>query len=164
MQGTLALTVGAAREVQARVTRGTVSATDTSSGELTLLPPIVVSVDGGGSASGIGAWPILSGGSSEAGGFVVVRIDPGNDANLSDPVTFAAATAGGGRWTLDTSTASPILGTVNAVTGFLGVNGIRVSDARGLSSVVQVLTRSNPVLTIDAIRSDAASDAWALVN
>lgn len=98
VDGTLSLGVGAPMEVQARVSRGAASATDASSGELTLLPPVALNVDGGGSASGIGAWPIVSGGSSEAGGFVAVRIDPGNDADLSDAVTYATATDAGGRW------------------------------------------------------------------
>ncbi|MEY4692718.1 MAG: hypothetical protein RIT19_3043, partial [Verrucomicrobiota bacterium] len=164
VQGALVLTAGTAGEVEARVTRGSVSVTDSSSGELTLRPPVTVGIDGGATAVGIGAWPILTGGSSGAGGFVLVRFDPGNDGDLSDVVAFNAVTGVDGRWTLDTSTASPILGGVNPAMGFLGVHGVRVADARGLSTAEQVLTRGIPALTIDAIRSEAASDARALVG
>ena len=163
-QGSLALSVGAAQQVQAQVTRAGVSVDDATTGELTLLPPVTVSVDGGAVVSGAGLWPVLSGGSSGAGGFVIVRINPGNDANLTDVVNYSAATDVSGRWTVNTLSASPISGSANSATGFLGVNGIQVFDAQAVTSVAQVLTQSNPVLTIDSIRSEAVTDTLALVN
>ncbi|MEY4327226.1 MAG: hypothetical protein RIS24_3397, partial [Verrucomicrobiota bacterium] len=163
-QGTLALSVGAAQQVQAQVTRAGVSVDDASTGELTLLPPVTVSVDGGAVVSGAGLWPVLSGGSSGAGGFVVVRINPGNDANLTDVVNYSVTTDASGRWTLNTLSASPISGSANSTTGFVGVNGIQVSDAQAVTSVTQVLTQSNPVLTIESILSEAVTDTLGLVN
>ena len=90
-----ALAAGASYEVVATAQRaGTPSVSDTSTLEATITSSPIVAIDitgdsagdptHNGSASGSATLPIINGTSSNAGGFIVVRLDPNNDGNLAD--------------------------------------------------------------------------------
>ncbi|MBI2353743.1 MAG: DUF4347 domain-containing protein, partial [Deltaproteobacteria bacterium] len=149
--------------VTATVTRGS-SVSDTTDNELTITNTAVVAVDitGGATASGSDPTPSITGTSSNAGGFVIVRLDPSNDGDLSDAVTYSVTTAGG-AWTLDTGSATPISGTRPSA-GFIGANGILATDSTGAVSDTQVLTVTTPSIAIGSITSTASSDGYATVN
>jgi hypothetical protein len=151
-------------DVTVTVTRSGNSVTDATSGELTInaTPVVVVTIDGGETSSGTDTTPSISGTSQNAGGFVVVRIDPNNDGLLNDAVTYSVST-GGGAWSLDTGATSPISGTRPAG-GFTGINGILVTDSSGAVSESQVLTISVPTVGISSITSAAASDSYGQVD
>ena len=152
-------------EVVATVSRGG-SVSDTSTGELTIsnAPPTVsVDITGGATASGNDTTPTLTGSSANAGGYVIVRLDPGNDGDLSDAVTYSVTPDGSGNWILDTGSATPISGTV-PTGGFIGATGVRATDANSQAVDTQVLTISAPTITIGSVTSTAVTDANAQVN
>ncbi|WP_347247595.1 DUF4347 domain-containing protein [Zoogloea sp.] len=152
-------------EVIATVSRGS-SVSDTTTGELTIsnAPPTVsVDISGGATASGSDTTPVLTGSSANAGGYVIIRLDPNNDGNLSDAVTYSVTPDGGGNWTLDTGSATPISGTV-PTGGFIGPTGVRATDANSQAEDTQVLTISTPTITIVSVTSTAVTDANAQVN
>ena len=152
-------------EVIATVTRSG-SVTDTSSGEVTITtapPAILVDIAGGATATGSDTTPIISGTSTNSGGFLVIRLDPNNDGDLSDAVTYSVTPDGSGNWTLDTGTATPISGT-RPNGGFIGSTGILATDSSGNVSDTQVLTISTPTVTIGSVTSTATTDTNAQVN
>ncbi|KAB2963775.1 DUF4347 domain-containing protein, partial [Zoogloea sp.] len=152
-------------EVVATVTRGS-AVSDTTSGELTIssAPPTVsVDITGGATASGSDTTPVITGSSANAGGYLVVRLDPGNDGNLTDAVTYSVTPDGSGNWTLDTGSATPIAGTVPSA-GFIGAVGIRATDSTASTTDTQVLTVTSPSVSITTVSSTATTDANAQVN
>jgi len=164
--GTLTPLVGGnTYSVTATVTRGGINVSDTTSSEVTITSTPVKAIDitGGATASGTDTTPAISGTSANAGGFVIVRLDPNNDGNLSDAVTYSVATDGSGNWTLDTGTATPISGTAPSG-GFIGAVGIVATDSTGGVSDTQVLTISTPTVTIGSITSAANTDAFGQVS
>lgn len=160
-----ALTAGNSYDIVATVTRGAASASDTTTNELTItsVPVKTIAINGGATASTNDTTPIISGTSQNAGGYVIVRIDPNNDGNLSDSVTFSVTPDGSGNWTLDTGTATPISG-IRPAAGFPGTNGIMASDSTGTVSASQVLVVALPTIAISSIISTATSNAFGLVN
>ena len=160
-----ALTIGNTYEVTATVTRASSDVSDSTSNELaiTSTPVVAVGINGGASASGSDTTPLIEGTSQNAGAFVVVRLDPGNDGDLSDAVTFSVVPDGGGNWTLDTGSVQPIAGQMPSG-GFVGDVGILASDSSGSVSDAQVLSITAPTVTIDTISSTAISDAYAQVD
>ncbi len=84
-----ALAGGNSYEVTATVTRAAANASDTTAAELTITntPVVAIDITGNGTATGTNIRPVITGTSSNAGGFVIVRLDPNNDGNLSDAVT-----------------------------------------------------------------------------
>ncbi|MGY0201082.1 tandem-95 repeat protein [Leptothrix sp. BB-3] len=164
--GTLGtLVAGQTYAVTATVTRGGVSTSDTTSGELviTSAPVIAVGIDGGDAVSGSSTRPTLTGTSSSAGGFVIVRLDPNNDGNLSDAVTYSVTPDGAGNWSLNTASATPISGTVPSG-GYTGTVGVRATDSQGVVADTQVLTISTPTVAIGTISSGATTNANAIVG
>jgi large repetitive protein len=155
---------GATYEVVATVTRSS-AVTDTTSGELIINDApaaTLVDITGGSTATGSDTTPIITGSSANAGGFVVVRLDPNNDGDLSDAVTYSVTPDGSGNWTLDTGSVTPISGTMPAG-GFIGATGIRATDSSGSVADTQVLTISTPTVTISSVTSTATTDANAQV-
>lgn len=152
-------------EVTAKVARGGTFVTDSSTLELaiTTSPVITIGINGGASASGSNTSPTLSGTSANAGGYVIVRLDPENDGDLSDAVTYSVATDGSGNWTLDTSSATPIAGTKPSA-GFIGATGVYATDSTGAVSADQVLTISTPTIAISGITSTATGNSMAGVD
>jgi large repetitive protein len=159
------LVAGSTYSVTATVIRGIDSVADTTTSELTITNTPVKSVDisGGATANGTDTTPTISGTSANAGGFVIVRLDPGNDGNLADAVTYSVSTDGSGNWTLNTGSATPISGTAPAG-GYIGAIGIVATDSAGVVSDAQVLTISTPIVTVGNITSAASADAFGQVN
>ena len=159
------LTGGNSYSVTASVTRGGVTVSDTTSAELTITSTPVKSIDitGGATASGSDTTPAFTGTSGNAGGFVIVRLDPGNDGNLADAVTYSVVTDGSGNWALDTGSATPISGTV-PTGGFVGAVGIRATDSTGAVADTQVLTISTPAVAVGSITSTASTDGFGQVS
>lgn len=150
-------------EVQASVTRSGTTVSDTSSGELTIVNTPVASIAINDDSTGDGATddgttdnvtntnsttPILSGTSQNAGGYVVVRLDPGNDGNLSDAATYSINTAGG-AWTLNTATKQPISGQKPSG-GFIGDVGVYATDSTGNVFDTQILRITTPSISINS--------------
>jgi large repetitive protein len=159
------LIAGNTYSVVATVTRGGTGVSDTTSSELTITSTPIKAIDitGGATASGSDTSPTISGTSANAGGFVIVRLDPGNDGNLTDAVTYSVATDGSGNWSLDTGVETPISGT-EPTGGYIGAIGIVATDSTGAVSDVQVLTISTPVVTIGSITSGATADAFGQIS
>lgn len=153
-----ALVVGNTYDVTATVTRSGVPVSDTTSGELAITntPVATVDITGGATASASDTTPAITGTSQNAGGFVIVRLDPGNDGDLSDAVTYSVTPAGDGSWSLDTGTAQPISGQTPGG-GFIGTVGVLATNATGSVSDAQVLTVSTPSITIDAAGMDVSN-------
>ena len=151
--------------VTATVTRGGNLISDTTSTELTITSTPIPAIDitGGTTANGTDTTPVITGTSSNAGGYVIVRLDPNNDGNLSDAVTYSVTPDGSGNWSLDTGSATPISGSVPSG-GFIGAIGIRATDASGNAVDTQVLTVSVPTIGIGSITSTATTDASGIVN
>ncbi|MCB6182510.1 DUF4347 domain-containing protein, partial [Leeia sp. TBRC 13508] len=160
-----ALVVGQTYEVTATVTRSSTSVSDTTSTEITVTSTPVKAVDiaGGATATGTNTYPTITGTSSNSGGYVIVQIDPNNDGNLSDAVTYSVTTDGSGNWTLNTSTAQPISGTVPSG-GYIGSIGLRATDSSGTVNDTQVLTISTPTVTIGSITSTATANTYGLIS
>ncbi|MES3024950.1 MAG: DUF4347 domain-containing protein, partial [Pseudomonadota bacterium] len=167
VQVTTALATGSSYQVVATANRsGAVSVSDTSLLEVQVTNTPVVAIDikgdsagdptSNGSASGTTTLPIINGSSANAGGFVIVRLDPGNDGVLGDAVTYSVVPAGDGTWTLDTATASPISGT-RPTGGYTGAVGIRASDSTGAVFDTQLLTVVTPTIAIAGFTSNASS-------
>jgi large repetitive protein len=129
---------------------------------ITNTPVKSIEIDGGDSVNTSAVWPTFSGTSQNAGGFIIVRLDPNNDGDLSDAVTYSV-TVSDGAWTLDTNTAQPISGQEPAG-GYLGAVGVRATDSTGAVSDTQVLTITTPTIAISSITSSATTDANAQVN
>ncbi|HJV85365.1 MAG TPA: Ig-like domain-containing protein [Noviherbaspirillum sp.] len=165
--GTLTpLVAGQSYDVVATVSRtGMAAVSDTSTAELTITntPVPSVSINGGDTASGSDTTPVIAGTSANAGGFVTVRLDPNNDGNLSDAVTYSVTPDGSGNWTLDTGSATPISG-VTPSGGFTGNIGIRATDSSGTAADTQVLTVSTPAVAVSSITSAAVTDGFGVVN
>jgi large repetitive protein len=159
------LVPGQSYEVTVTVTRDSAHVSDTSSAELTITSAPVKEIDisGGSTVGGTDTTPVISGTSANAGGFVIVRLDPGNDGDLSDAVTYSVPTDGSGNWTLNTGSATPISGTVPSV-GFIGAVGVYATDSTGAVSDTQVLTITTPTVTISQIASTATTNSAAVVN
>jgi methionine-rich copper-binding protein CopC len=159
------LVAGSVYSVTATVTRGGANVSDTTSSELSITntPVKTIDITGGATASGSDTTPTISGTSGNAGGFVIVRLDPSNDGNLTDAVTYSVATDGSGNWTLDTGSATPISGTVPSG-GFVGATGILATDSTGAVSDAQVLTISTPLVAIGSITSAATADAFGQIS
>jgi len=151
-------------EVIASAVRGSESIADSTVGELiiTSTPVYSVSINGGDAASTGALWPTISGTSGQSNSFVIVRLDPNNDGDLSDAVTYSVATDAGGNWSLDTAT-QPISG-MKPASGYIGANAVRVTDSTGSVSDSQTLTVIMPSISIGSIISTATSDSVALVN
>ncbi len=163
VSGTLSLSSGQTYSVTATVTRSAVSVTDTTSGELSISSTTTVTITGGSSVSTSNPSPTISGTSANAGSFVIVRIDPGNDGNLSDAVTYSATPDGSGNWSVDTASASPISG-VKPSAGYVGANGILASDSTGQVTATQTLTVSTPSIAISSITSTVSeNDAYGKI-
>jgi hypothetical protein len=156
---------GNSYDVLAKVTRDGVSATDITTNELTIttVPIKTIAIDGGTAVSTNDVTPVISGTSQNAGGFVIVRVDPNNDGDLSDAVTYSVTTDVSGAWVLATETAAQISG-IRPTAGFPGVNGILVTDSTGAVSATQVLTVALPTISIASITSGASSNAFGLLN
>jgi Notch-like protein len=160
-------------DVLVTVTRGASSVTDTTTNELVINNSTTptVGIDGGSTATSSDTTPVVTGTSSNAGGFVVVRFDPGNDGELADAVTYSVLPAGNGTWSLDTGSAQPLSGALPSG-GLVGATGIRATDSTGAVAATQVLTISTPTITIDAagnvsskgIFSTATTDAFGQVS
>ncbi|MEN3112716.1 Ig-like domain-containing protein [Uliginosibacterium paludis] len=148
--------------VVATATRGGDSISDSSSGELVINAVPVVSVGITSGSSGSAIWPTITGSSSTPNSYVIVRLDPGNDGNLSDAVTYSVATDGSGNWSLDTSS-MPIAGQKPAG-GFTGSNGVRATDSNNVAVATQVLTITTPSVAISGISSTASTNAAAVVS
>ncbi len=161
---TTALASGSSYEVEATVTRGG-SVTDTTTGEVTITssPVVAIGINGGDTASGTDTTPLITGTSANAGGFVIVRLDPNNDGDLSDAVTYSVSPDGSGNWSLDTGSEQPISGQ-KPDGGFTGVVGIRATDSTGSEVDTQVLTISTPTISISSIISTATSNSLGLVS
>ncbi|HEY9154975.1 MAG TPA: DUF4347 domain-containing protein, partial [Opitutaceae bacterium] len=159
------LVAGNSYEVVARVTRGGSSVTDTTSSELTITstPLVTIGINGGATVSGSNTSPTITGTSQNAGGYVIVRLDPGNDGDLSDEVTYSVATDGSGNWSLDTSSATPISGQKPTV-GFIGAVGVRATDSSGSTAATQTLNISTPTVTVSAPTSGSTTDTTAVVS
>ncbi|WP_426102297.1 DUF4347 domain-containing protein [Massilia sp. TSP1-1-2] len=174
VQVSTALASGASYEVVATVARAglpAVSDTTTLEASITSSPLVAIDITGdsagdptsNGSASGSATLPVISGTSSNAGGFVIVRLDPNNDGNLSDAVTYSVTPNGAGVWTLDTASAAAIAGS-RPNGGFVGALGILASDSSGSVSDSQVLTITTPTLAIGTITSTASPSGLAGIN
>ncbi|HEU5077587.1 MAG TPA: DUF4347 domain-containing protein [Opitutaceae bacterium] len=159
------LVAGNSYEVVAKVTRAGTSVTDTTSTEITITtaPLIAIGINGGSTVNSSNTSPTITGTSDNAGGYVIVRLDPGNDGNLSDEVTYSVATDGSGNWTLDTSTATPISGQ-KPTAGFIGAVGVHATDSTGATSANQVLNISTPSIAISGVTSDATTDTSGVVS
>ena len=165
--GTLtALAAGSNYEVLATVARGATSVADTTTLELsiTTTPVKTITINGGATATGFDTTPLITGTSQNAGGFVVVRLDPPNtpSPSISDAVSYSVATAGDGSWSLDTGSATPLSGTV-PVGGYLGAVAIRATDSTGAVSAEQVLTISTPTITIGSILSNSSANSFGRI-
>ena len=154
----------ASYEVTAQVSRGGSAISDVTTGELTITSTPVKSVDiNGGDILNTGdIWPVLSGTSQNAGGFVIVRLDPNNDGDLSDAVTYSVNTDGSGNWTLN-SNSQPIAGQRPAG-GYYGAVGVQVTDSTGSVADSQILNIATPNVAITSITSTASSNGSALVS
>ena len=162
--GTLAL---GTYDVIATVTRAAGgSASDAVVGELVIASGPAVTISGGASATGADTTPAISGTTTlSPGDFVLVRVDPNGDGNLSDAVTYAATVGAGGAWTIDTGTATPISGSFPA-SGITGPAGILVTatDANGNSvTASQTLTVTVPSIATTSIETTATANASALI-
>jgi hypothetical protein len=150
-------------EVVATTKRGPASVSDTTSNELhiTNAPIVSVSIDGGDEVVTPDPHPVITG-TSENTIYVIVRIDPSNDGNLSDAVTYSV-TPVGGVWTLDTETATPISG-IFPEGGLSGDNGILATDSTGTVSDAQKLTVEIPTIAITGIISDADANDFGIIS
>uniref|UniRef100_UPI00037A7D5A DUF4347 domain-containing protein n=1 Tax=Leeia oryzae TaxID=356662 RepID=UPI00037A7D5A len=160
-----ALVAGQTYDVTATVTRSGDNVSDTTHSELVITSTPVKAIDiaGGATASGSNTYPTITGTSANAGGFVIIQIDPNNDGNLSDAVTYSVVTDGSGNWSLNTSSAQPISGSVPSG-GYVGSVGLRATDSTGAVTDTQVLTIATPTVTIGSITSTATADANGQIN
>jgi hypothetical protein len=142
-------------EVTATVTRGSTSVTDAGNNELTISAGPAVAITSG--ANGSDTTPTLSGTTSLADGeLVIVRLDPGNDGDLSDAVTYAAVAAGG-TWSVNTGSQLPVSGyfPTAGVVGNVGVLAT-ASDVSGSASATQTLAIAVPTIGVTAIETAVA--------
>jgi VCBS repeat-containing protein len=151
--------------VTATVTRGGANVSDVTTSEITITnsPVVVIDITGGATVNGTDTTPVITGTSSNSGGFVIVRLDPNNDGDLSDAVTYSVTPDGSGNWSLDTGVATPISGQRPSA-GFIGAVGIRATDSTGAVSDIQVLTVTTPTVAISSVTSTATTDSSAQVN
>ncbi len=162
--GTLAL---GTYDVVATVTRATGgTATDATTGELVVASGPAVTITGGGAASGADTTPLISGTTTlSSGDFVLVRIDPNNDGNLVDAVTYAVTVGAGGAWSVDTGTATPISGIfpANGITGNAGIV-VTAADSNGNAATAsQTLTVTVPSITTTSIETAISSSTSAAI-
>ncbi|AMK78524.1 MULTISPECIES: Ig-like domain-containing protein [Methylomonas] len=131
-------------EVLAHVVRNSGgTATDTSTSELTLISGPSVAITG--LTSSADTTPVINGTSTEA--YVTVRIDPNNDGNLSDAVSYSVAVSGG-NWSLDTGSAIPISGVFPA-NGLVGTFDVLATATD--SNAVQVTANSDLTVTVPTV-------------
>ncbi|NPC54662.1 cadherin domain-containing protein, partial [Caenimonas soli] len=159
------LVPGNSYEVVATVTRASTSVSDTTSAEVTATndPVVAIDITGGATDSGLDTTPVVTGTSSNAGGFVIVRLDPGDDGDLADAVTYSVTPGAGGSWSLDVGSASPISGSLPSG-GLVGAIGITATDSTGAVSDTQVLTITTPTVSIGGITSAASTNTFAQVS
>ncbi|SFK94601.1 DUF4347 domain-containing protein, partial [Azotobacter beijerinckii] len=148
--------------VTATVTRsGLTSTSDSTSNELQIVSGPAVGITGINST--VDTTPIISGTSTESS--VLVRIDPNNDGNYSDAVTYLVPVSGG-TWSLDTGSATPVSG-VLSLSGLVGTFDVyaTATDSSGVVATANSdFTVAVPSITISTISSPLASDTTAVVN
>ncbi|WP_431854297.1 DUF4347 domain-containing protein [Azospirillum sp.] len=139
-------------EVVATVTRGGTQVVDASTGEVIVVTGPSIGI--GSAATSNILRPTLTGTSTVTSGTIFVRIDPGNDGDLADAVTYSVSTDASGNWTLNTATATPISGMAPSA-GFAGANGVLATATSGgaSASATQVLTVSIPTVTVGSIET-----------
>ncbi|HYE50348.1 MAG TPA: DUF4347 domain-containing protein, partial [Azospirillaceae bacterium] len=157
------LSVGT-HEVVAKVARGGTEVTDTTANEVTYATGPSITISGGDAVGSTVLRPTITGTSSVTSGTVVVRLDPGNDGMLGDAVTYSVATNGSGAWTLDTSSLSPISGSV-PTNGFNGAVGVlaTATTGSGTATDTQVLTVTQPTVAVSSIVTTASAGTSAAV-
>ncbi|MCW2242495.1 VCBS domain-containing protein [Azospirillum canadense] len=151
--GDKALVAGQQYEVVAKTTRaGGAIAIDATSSEVAVLAGNSVAI--GSNASQTVTTPTISGTTTLAQGSVLtVRLDPNDDGNLSDAVTYAVIVGTNGAWTLNTATATPIAGAMPS-DGLNGAVGVLVKgvDPNGQPlSATQTMTITVPVVKISSV-------------
>ncbi|WP_224981934.1 Ig-like domain-containing protein [Geomonas agri] len=141
--------------VTATVTRSGVSVSDPTTGELvinTSAPNVAITS----ASTQTTTLPLISGTTNATS--VTVTIDPNNDGNWSDAITYNA-TVSGGTWSVDTGPAAPVSGSEpSAYTGQVGVK-VTASTAGNSAVTNQTLTlvQQNPAVAISSIETAVAA-------
>ncbi|WP_162604974.1 Ig-like domain-containing protein [Geomonas terrae] len=141
--------------ITATVTRSGLNVSDPTTGELvinTSAPNVSITS----ASTQTTTLPLISGTTNATS--VTVTIDPNNDGNWSDAITYNA-TVSGGTWTVDTGPAAPVSG--SEPSAYSGQIGVKVTATTGGNSAVtnQTLTlvQQTPAVTISTIETAIAS-------
>ncbi|MFZ9793542.1 MAG: beta strand repeat-containing protein, partial [Gemmataceae bacterium] len=169
VQVTNALAAGSSYEVVATVTRTSVSTsvTDATTGELTINsnPVIAIGINGGASVTTFNTLPTITGTSSNyINSTIILRIDPNNDGNMTDAVTYSVTTDSSGNWSLNTGDNTKLISGSIPLTGYSGTIHAYAENLAGTATAEQVLTISTPTVVISSIISAATTNSFATVN
>jgi hypothetical protein len=169
VQVTNALTAGSSYEVVATVTRSSssTSVTDATTGELTINsnPVIAIGINGGASVTTFNTLPTITGTSSNyINSTIILRIDPNNDGNMTDAVTYSVTTDSSGNWSLNTGDNTKLISGSIPLTGYSGTIHAYAENLAGTATAEQVLTISTPTVVISSIISAATTNSFATVN
>lgn len=166
VQVTNALAAGSTYQVVATVTRGASSVNDATTGELAInsTPVVTIGINGGSSSTTSNTLPTISGNSNITSGTIIVQIDPNNDGNLADAVTYSVTTDSSGNWSLNTgNTANLISGSIPS-NGYSGTINVYAENIAGTATAEQSLTVVTPTVAISSITSGATTNGFATVN
>lgn len=153
-------------QVVATVTRGASSVNDATTGELAInsTPVVTIGINGGSSSTTSNTLPTISGNSNITSGTIIVQIDPNNDGNLADAITYSVTTDSSGNWSLNTgNTANLISGSI-PLGGYSGTINVIAENLAGTATAEQILTIVTPTVAISTITSAATTNAFATVN
>lgn len=166
VQATNALTAGSAYQVVATVTRGASSVTDATSSELTITstPVVTIAITGGASSTTSNTLPTISGTSNITSGTIIVQIDPNNDGNMADAVTYSVTSDSSGNWTLNTGNNANLISGSIPLSGYSGTIHVYAENLAGTVTAQQVLAISTPTVGITSILSGATTNSFATVN
>jgi large repetitive protein len=94
--------------VSASVTANSQTVSDTASVLHDKTPPVIAITSG---ASATDATPVITGTTDlPIGSTITITIDPNNDGDTSDVVTYRVTVQSGGNWSVNTETATPVSG------------------------------------------------------
>nr|WP_321270769.1 Ig-like domain-containing protein [uncultured Tolumonas sp.] len=147
------LAAGHTYDVVASVTRSSVSITDATVGELTIVSGPVVDITGSATASTSSSKPTL-GGTSTPGAVITLQIDLDNsNSTTNDRVTYSAVADGNGIWSINTATATPISGTLPAsgLSGTVGLLATVTDSSNHTATDTQALTITVPSISIASV-------------
>ncbi|MDZ4287152.1 MAG: hypothetical protein U0984_04295, partial [Prosthecobacter sp.] len=162
--GSALTTVGSPYDVTATTTRAGTSVDDPTTVELQIVngPGIAITS----SSSQSNPKPTISGTSTIASGFITLVIDPNNDGNLADAVTYSVATDASGNWSLDTSSTLPLTGTfpLAGIVGTMGVTATATDSNGAQATATQALTITVRSLSLTSITATAIADTTGTIN